>query len=235
MGYECEPANEPATSASDVRSGSCGLRRKMPVSRWLKIGLSLFVLIHVPVNWAQYGPMGMLWLCNIALLLTLAAVWLESPLLTGMAAVGVLIIQFLWLGGLLGGLAGFGFSESLSYLINPRISLLARWLSLYHGWLPFVLLFLLHRLGYDRRALVCYLPLAAIIYVLSFWLAPPVPTPVNRNSLPVTVNFVHGPDYHTRQSWMPPGCWLVTVMLVSSLGLFLPTHLALHRIFPPPR
>lgn len=202
---------------------------------WLKIGLSLFVVVHVPVNWAQYGPAGLLWLCNIALLLTLAAVWLESPLLTGMAAVGVLIVQFLWWLGLLGGLVGLGLPESMAYLINPKISLLARGLSLYHGWLPFLLLFLLHRLGYDRRSLACYLPLAVTIYLLSFMLAPPEPQPTDRNSLPATVNFVHGLDYHTRQPWMPPGCWLVMVMLVSSLGLFLPTHLALRRIFPLPR
>lgn len=234
MGNEHSPANNPATSTAGVQSRSCVSGRKTPVPRWLKTALSLFVLIHVSVSWAQYGPSCLLWLCNIALLLALAAAWLENPLLTGMSAVGVLLVQFLWLGGLLGALAGWGVPESLRYLFNPRISLLARGLSLYHGWLPFVLLFLLHWMGYDRRALRCYLPLAAIIYALCFFLIPPVPTPVDRDSLPVTVNFVHGLDYHTRQPWMQPGYWLLTVMLGSSLGLFLPTHLVLRRVFPPP-
>ena len=234
MGNERAPANEPVTGGADVQLRICSHGRKARVPRWLKIGLSLFVLVHTPVGWAQYGPAGLLWLCHIALLLALAAAWFESALLAGMAAVGILVIQFLWLGGLLMALAGWGEPEALGYLFNPRISLLARGLSLYHGWLPFVLLFLLHRLGYDRRALRCYLPLAAGVYVLCFLLVPPVSTPTDRDRLPVTVNFVHGLDYHTRQPWMPPGCWLLTVMLGSSLGLFLPTHLVLRRVFPPP-
>jgi hypothetical protein len=196
--------------------------------------LSLFVLVFVPVSWGQYGLAGFLWLCNIALLLTLAAAWLESSLLTGMAAVGVLIIQLLWLGGLLGGLAGLDVSESMRYMFDPRIPLFTRGLSLHHGWLPFLLWFMLKRLGYDRRALGCYLPLAGVVFLLCFFLVPPPAASSVHHGLPVTINFVHGLDCQTRQSWMAPGWWLLVVMVGSSLGLFLPTHLLLCRLFRPP-
>jgi len=41
-----------------------------------------------------------------------------------------------------------------NYMFDPKFSHFSRGLSLYHGWLPFVLLRALSRLGYDRRALL---------------------------------------------------------------------------------
>jgi len=39
-----------------------------------------------------------------------------------------------------------------AYIFDPGIPLFARGLSSFHAWLPFVLVFLMTRLGYDRRA-----------------------------------------------------------------------------------
>jgi hypothetical protein len=122
----------------------------------------------------------------------------------------------------------------MQYMFDPRIPLLARGLSLYHGWLPFLLLFLLQRLGYDRRALAGYLPLAGSIFLLCFFFTPPPPAPVSQPFLPVNVNFVHGLSASAPQSWMAPGWWLVLVMVMATLVLFLPTHLLLCKLFRPP-
>src|SRR3546814_10131193 len=82
-----------------------------------------------------------------------------------MAAVGVLALELLWTldflaGGRLVGLAGYMFeSDKPLYL---------RGLSLFHLLLPPLLLWLLHRLVYDRRALVAQTALAWIVLPLTY-------------------------------------------------------------------
>ena len=45
--------------------------------------------VLVPVYWYYYGPTNFLYFCDVALFLTLAGIWLESPLLISMCAVGI--------------------------------------------------------------------------------------------------------------------------------------------------
>ena len=52
--------------------------------------------VLVPVYWYYYGPTNFLYFCDVALFLTLAGLWLESPLLISMCAVGILLPQMLW-------------------------------------------------------------------------------------------------------------------------------------------
>src|SRR5207237_3235394 len=58
---------------------------------------TLFVCILVPVYWRYYGPANFLWFSDLALLITLAALWLESPLLTSMQAVSVGLLELVWI------------------------------------------------------------------------------------------------------------------------------------------
>jgi hypothetical protein len=46
---------------------------------------------------------------------------------------------------------GFHVAGMTSYMFNPHSALFLRGLSLFHGWLPFLLCYLVFRLGYDRR------------------------------------------------------------------------------------
>ena len=39
------------------------------------------IIVLVPYYWRAYGPTNFLYFCDVALFLTLGAVWLESPLL----------------------------------------------------------------------------------------------------------------------------------------------------------
>lgn len=50
----------------------------------------------VPYYWTAYTPWNFLYFCDIALLVTLAALWLESPFLTSTQAVGIVLPQMLW-------------------------------------------------------------------------------------------------------------------------------------------
>src|SRR5262245_61534598 len=85
---------------------STGVASKSRIPLWLKLALTAFVAVLVPFYLAEYGPTNFLFCCDVALFMTLAGVWLESPLLISMPAVGILLPQMLWCIDFLGGLFG---------------------------------------------------------------------------------------------------------------------------------
>ena len=89
----------------------------------------------------------------MALLTTLEATWLESPLLASAPAVGIMIPKSLWIVDLT--LAAFKLPSSgtTGYMFSATIPIFTRFLSFYHAWLPFAIAYLVWRLGYDKRAL----------------------------------------------------------------------------------
>src|SRR5918993_3831394 len=64
---------------------------------WLKVSFTLFVFLLVPVYWKQYGPGNFLWFSDIALLLTVPALWLESSLLASMILISIGLLELLWI------------------------------------------------------------------------------------------------------------------------------------------
>jgi len=66
------------------------------VPLWLKIVYTVFVVVLVPIYWRQYGPANFLWFSDIALFMTVAALWLENALLVSMAALSVLLLELVW-------------------------------------------------------------------------------------------------------------------------------------------
>ena len=128
-------ALEPRTSSAN----------RLPL--WFKLAYSAFMAVLVPVYWHYYGPTNFLYFCDVALILTLVGIWLESPLLISMCAVGILLPQALWVVDFLGNLLGFPITGMTDYMFKHENSLFLRGLSLFHGWLPFLLAFLAWRLG----------------------------------------------------------------------------------------
>src|SRR5947209_1006067 len=78
-------------TASEIAMRPVG---RLPV--WLKLAYSAFMAVLVPVYWHYYGPTNFLYFCDMALFLTLIGIWIESPLLISMCAVGILAPQALW-------------------------------------------------------------------------------------------------------------------------------------------
>ena len=110
------------------------------VPSWVKVAYSVFVAVVVPYYWVTYTPWNFLYFCDIALLVTVVAMWIESPLLVSMQAVAITVPQLLWVVDLLCRLvAGVHVAGVTSYRLDPRSPLFLRGLSSYHGWLPFVL------------------------------------------------------------------------------------------------
>jgi hypothetical protein len=199
---------------------------------WVKVAYTLFMCILVPYYWLTYGPTNFLYFCDVALFLTLAALWLENPLLAAMPAVGIVLPQTLWAADFLGGLAGYRLTGMTEYMFKPSISLAARGLSLFHGWLPFFLLWVVYRLGYHRWAFAAWVALAWGLMLVSYFFMAAPPAPPDNPNLPVNINYVYGLSDDHAQTWMAPELYLTLLMAAFPLVLFLPTHLLLRRFYP---
>src|SRR4051812_15040863 len=86
----CEIPQERAAVRVETKGGG----GRLPI--WLKVGYTAFMAVLVPIYWRHYGPTNFLYFCDVALFLTLAAVWMENALLASMAAVGIVAVQAIW-------------------------------------------------------------------------------------------------------------------------------------------
>ena len=198
---------------------------------WLKLAYSAFMAVLVPVYWYYYGPTNFLYFCDTALILTLVGIWIESPLLVSMCAVGILAPQAVWVIDFAANLVGLPLTGMTDYMFNPNTSLFLRGLSLFHGWLPFLLIYLVWKLGYDRRALVAWTVLAWVLLVICFFFMPP-PRP-DPGLTPVNINYVWGMSDYVAQTWVAPWVWFAGMMVGLPVLLFAPVHFLLARTMPP--
>ena len=204
------------------------------VPLWARLAYTAFVAVLVPYYWAAYGPTNFLYYCDVALLLGLAAAWTGRSLLASAPAVGILVPQALWMLALVGTAVGRPVVGMTAYMFDPALPLFTRGLSFFHFWLPLVLLYLLARLGYDRRGFWAWTGLAWVLMPVCYFLLTGPPAPADAPNVPVNVNYVYGPDDRAAQTWVPPLAWLGLLMAGLPLAVYLPTHLVLKRVFPPP-
>ena len=202
------------------------------VPLWLKFAYTAFMIVLVPVYWHYYGPTNFLYFCDIALFLTLAGLWLDSSLLISMCAVGILAMQTFWVVDFTLNIFGAPVTGVTDYMFKHENSLFLRGLSLYHGWLPFLLAYLVWQLGYDRRGLPLWTVLMWALLPFCFFFMPP-PDP-NASLTPVNINYVWGPNDAAAQTWVPPHVWLAGMMIGMPVLLFWPVHLLLARYAPRP-
>ena len=194
-----------------------------------KLAYTAFVAVLVPYYWVTCSPWNFLFFCDVALLITLATLWSEDPLLMSLPAVGIVLPQMLWVVDFL---AGSRISGMTSYMFDPKLPLFVRGLSSFHGWLPFLLTWGVWRLGYDRRALAGWTAIGTAVLLASFFLAPAPPAPADNPSLSVNLNYVHGLSYERPQTWMPPWLWLTIFLVGFPVVFYLPAHLILRTWFP---
>jgi hypothetical protein len=196
----------------------------------IKLAFTGFMAVLMPVYWAKYGPTNFLYFCDLALFLTLAAVWLENRLLVSMAAVGIILPQIvLWCGDFAAHLVGLKFIGMTDYMFDAHRSLFLRGLSFFHGWLPFLLWFLVARLGYDRRALPAWTGVAWGAILISYFFLPAPGTKLTNPLAPVNIDYVYGFSDTAAQAWMPGWAWLVFLMAALPVLIYLPTHCCLKR------
>lgn len=194
---------------------------------WLKLAYTAFVAVLVPIYWKNYGPANFLYFCDLALLLTLPAVWLENRLLASMPAVGILAPQVIWCLDYGANFFGIHLTGMTDYMFDQALPLHLRALSLFHGWLPFLLVFLVWRLGYDRRALGGWTAIAVAAMVIAYFFLPG-PSP-DAGSAAVNVNYVYGMSSSAPQTWMPGWAWFACLLVGLPALIYWPTHLMLRR------
>ena len=194
-----------------------------------KLAYTAFMAVLIPVYWYYYGPTNFLYFCDVALIISLVGIWLESPLLISMCAVGIMIPQALWVIDFVAGVFGFQVTGMTTYMFNSNNSLFLRALSLFHGWLPFMLVYLVWTIGYDRRGLPAWTGLAWVLLLVSFFLMPP-PRP-DPGLTPVNINYVWGMSDLAAQTWVSPYVWLAGMMILLPV-IAIVTHFLLLRFAP---
>lgn len=203
---------------------------KIPL--WLKLAYTAFMAVLIPVYWLKYGPTNFLYFCDVALLLVLWGIWKESPLALSLAAVGILLPQVLWCVDFGVELAGGRFTGMTSYMFDSNRPLYLRGLSLFHGWLPFLVWYLVGKTGYDRRALPVWTGLAVVLCLIAYFFLPPAGAVLENAATPRNVNYVFGLDDAAPQTWMPAGIYLWAWIAALAGLVYWPTHLLLRKQRP---
>ena len=205
---------------------------KIPMAA--KVAVTVFLAVLVPVYWHAYGPTNFLWFCDAALIITVAGMWWESSLLMSMCAVGILLPQCLWLADFGSQLLGYRLLGLTSYMFDAHLPLFTRGLSLFHGWLPLLLVWLLRRVGYDKRALSAWTALAAGLVFVCYFFTPPAGAHLADPNIPINLNYIYGFNDRQPQTWINQNLYVILWPAVLWLVAFLPTHLALRKIFAAP-
>jgi len=191
------------------------------IALWIKIIYTLYVCVLVPFYLLQYPLSNFLWFSDIALLTTVVALWLESSLLASMMTLAILLPELVWninfFLRLIFGIDKIGMS---SYMLDPHIPLPVRALSLFHVVLPVLLVWMVYRLGYDRRALIAQTLMSLAIVPVTYFVSDPADN----------INWVFGPGSKP-QHYLPPLLYLALLMIFFPLVIYLPTHWILCRLF----
>jgi hypothetical protein len=198
----------------------------------MKVVFTAFMAVLVPFYWNAYGPTNFLYFCDVSLFFTLAALWTEKPILASIPAVGIVVPQMLWVLDFVLGMVGLHPLGMTDYMFRDSIPLFARGLSLFHGWLPFLLLWLVKRLGYDKRALWMWTAVGWSLMLISYFFLPAPPAPVSSPNLPVNVDYVFGPSDTHVQTWMPAPVYLLAMMIGLFAIMWWPAHRVLSRLTP---
>lgn len=198
----------------------------------LKIFMVSFSLILGVYASATQGPWTLFYICDIALFLATLGICSERSLPVSMAAVGVLVVQGLWVADLLLTALDLSPLRMTGYMLSDNVSIIKRLMSLFHAWLPLVLLFSIWRLGYDARAMKYWCAVCAVVLLICFFLLPRPPAPADDPLMAVNVNYVFGLYMSKPQQNMPELAWLGGMFVVLPLCFFLPAHLLLKQLFP---
>ncbi len=149
--------------------------RKISLS--FKICFCIFITIFIPVYWIGYGPANFLWYSDLVFALAFLATIFESRFLASMAASGGLITSTIWNFDFIFTLLAFFFGSEVTgftgYIFNPNYPLWVRIFTLFHIATPPLLLWLIFRLGYNRKAWLFQILFSWIIIPITWFITDP--------------------------------------------------------------
>ncbi len=199
---------------------------KAKIPLWLKLIFTILFLVTIPSNIIHYSAINLLWFCDIAIIITFFGLWFESSLLVSTAALSSIATQLVWqvdyFFHLVTGNRLFGFSD---YMFDATLTTFNKAVSMFHVWMPYMLLYSLRILRYNRTALLVQTLIACIAILLSFLLTKDMFGPAGN------LNKVYGLSDKEPQTWMEPWLWLIVVMAYCFLCIYLPMHFLFAWLF----
>lgn len=187
---------------------------------WLKLAYTAFVIVTVIVYARKYPPENFFWFSDVALLLTVPALWLESSLLASMMALAILLPDVLWNASYFGRLiTGRRLSGLTDYMFDTANPYYLRALSLFHIFLPVLLVWMIAKLGYADSALFGQTLLAWVVLLLTYRFADPK----------LNVNWVR--SFGGFRPRTHPLAYLAFLMIGFPVVVYLPMHLTLMVLF----
>jgi hypothetical protein len=177
-----------------------------------KLAYTFWMAVWVPVYWIENTPSNFLWICDFANFVLLAALWLESPLLATSQLAGIFVIQVVWavdfFGALWLGRHPIGGTE---YMFDASEPLWFRAFSLFHLWTVPLLIWLVRRVGYDRRGWRLEAAIALVLFPLGQRIG----------TREQNLNWMWAP-FGIEQALLPPLLFAFLAVPVVVLLLFLP-------------
>ena len=191
--------------------------RAFPRMRW---AAAAWLAVWIPAYASVWGPRNFFLLCDVAVLLTCAGLWLGSPLLLSSQAVSSILADAVWAmdagSRLFLGRHLFGGTE---YMWDASFPLAVRLLSLFHLFWPVLLVWSVRRVGYDRRGLGLQIVIAGALLVVS-----------RLAGRAANLNFAFR-DPIWGLSLEPAELHLAATLAFLTAVFYLPTHLVLSRAF----
>lgn len=167
---DSKPGDEPSMDADALRSAAVS-PHPFPALRWLAV---VWLAVYLPSYSVAYGFWNFLFLCNLGIAVTAAALIAGSRLLVSSQAIAAPVIGIAWtldVGWRL--VTGDFLFGGTAYMWDPQYPLFTRLLSLYHVAWPILVVACVRRVGYDRRGWPLQTAIAAAGIVGARWLTSP--------------------------------------------------------------
>lgn len=198
------------------------IRGRLPL--WLKVGYTLWLTIWLPAYVITHAPVEFLWFCHIGNVILLFGLWCEESLLISWQAVSLLLLQSIWTVDFFGRMIiGSHLFGATNYMFRDDFPLHQWLLSAYHIPFPFLLGYVLWKVGYDRRSFWVQVSASCLILFCSFVLDLREPK--------WNINWVYG-LFAKRQSWANDYAYLLLCMFAYPVVIYLPSHLAFWLCVP---
>ena len=194
-----------------------------PAFPWLRWAGLLWLAVWVPGYWSVWGWPNFLHLCDIAVILTCIGLWNGSAVLLSSQAINSILADAAWcLGAGWRLLFGRHLVGGTEYMWDPQYPLWVRLLSLFHVFLPVLLVWSRRRVGYDRRGWLLQSAIAAVLLAVARLFDPVL-----------NINYAFRDPLFGR-SWGPAPVHVAVVLAGLIVVFYWPTHLVLARVLPQP-
>jgi hypothetical protein len=190
---------------------------------WLRCGAIVWLCVWLVVYERTWGMLNFLHLSDISMILICVGVAANSILLLSSQAVASLLINAVWtLDAAWRLFLGRNLIGGTEYLFDTQYALAVRLISLFHIVIPFLLLWALYVFGYDRRAWLLQCAISLPFFIASRF------APSSEN-----INFAFADPFFHR-SLGRASVHVAITFLSMAFVVYLPTHLLLKHLFPPP-